>query len=219
MWKALVIKELRDTSMIICAATFAFATWLASTIGAAFPWFGVRPQVIIPFVSENTTGPLAIVAGVTAIGLGLRQSTCVLNEPSSQFLLHRPVERWKLIGCKMLVGEIVTALLFTTAILLLSLWASIPGNNPAPFEFWMTAPAWIAMLAVTTVYKAAFLSGLRPARWWGTRLLPIAGAIVIAVITGLLATWSLLVGGVVVIAVNGLLWMSICDFAETRDYA
>ena len=40
----------------------------------------------------------------------------------------------------------------------------------------MTIPVWLTWLAVGLVYLGAFLSGIRPAAWWGTRLMPLAGA-------------------------------------------
>jgi hypothetical protein len=37
----------------------------------------------------------------------------------------------------------------------------------------MTLPTWQALIAVTMLYLAAFLCGLRPSRWFGSRLLPL----------------------------------------------
>ena len=40
----------------------------------------------------------------------------------------------------------------------------------------MTAWAWQLWLCMPLVYLGAFLSGIRPARWFGTRLMPLVAA-------------------------------------------
>ncbi|MFC1757562.1 hypothetical protein ACFL2H_02180 [Planctomycetota bacterium] len=219
MWRALAIKELRDVSLIVAASMFAFLVWAASVVGAQLPWLGVRQNVMIPFLTGEVVGPLTIIATATAIGIGLRQSTCVLDDSSSQFLLHRPLERWRLIAFKLFIGSGIVCSLSVVTVALLCSWAAFPGNNPAPFEIWMTVPAWIAIACVTVVYQAAFLSGLRPANWFGTRLFPTIGILPVAFGIGVLSHWYLVPGILAVIAMNWILWIAIRNLADSRDYA
>jgi hypothetical protein len=46
----------------------------------------------------------------------------------------------------------------------------------------MTAGSWATWLAMTVVYLGAFLSGIRPAAWFGTRLAPLVAAAGLAMI-------------------------------------
>ncbi len=219
MWKALAIKELRDLSLIVAASAFAFFVWTATIVAPRIPWIGTRREIVIPFLTGEILGPLIMISGATAIGIGLRQSTCVLNESSSQFLMHRPIERWRLIAFKLCIGFAVVCVLTTTAVILICLRAAIPGNIPAPFQVWMTTPAWIAIACVSVVYHSAFLSGLRPARWFGSRLLPTIGTLPIAFGVGLLSYWSLIPGLMAVICLNWVLWIVVRNIADSRDYA
>ena len=58
-------------------------------------------------------------------------------------------------------------------ILVYAWWAATPGTHAGPFEWSMTLPAWQLWLSITAIYLAAFLVGMRPARWIGSRLLPL----------------------------------------------
>ena len=69
-------------------------------------------------------------------------------------------------------------------------------------------------------YLAAFLSGLRPARWYGTRLLPLVGLIFALFLSELLVQlfgkWFPVCAAVILYLVY--LWL-ILDVARTRDYS
>ena len=219
MWKALAIKELRDVSLIVAASAFAFFVWTATVLAPSIPWIGYHGDVMIPFLTGEILGPLIIISSATAIGIGLRQSTCVLGESPSQFLLHRPIERWRLIAFKLFIGFAVVFVLTTTGVVVIFLRAALPGNIPAPFRVWMTTPAWIAIGCVSVVYHAAFLSGLRPARWFGSRLLPTIGILPFAFGIGVLSYWSLIPGLIAVFCLNWVLWIATRKIADSRDYA
>ena len=51
--------------------------------------------------------------------------------------------------------------------------AAAPRTHPGPFEWSMTESALRLWLILPLVYLGAFFSGLRPARWFGSRLLPL----------------------------------------------
>ena len=104
---------------------------------------------------------------------------------------------------------------------------SMPGGRDAWYpcspEWSMTWSSWQAWFSMTPIYLGAFLVGMRPARWFGSRLLPLVGvgllAYVIAqLMSELLAiTWWIL--GVTAIVVLDA-WLIACVFyvARTRDY-
>jgi hypothetical protein len=100
--------------------------------------------------------------------------------------------------------------------MLYALWAASPGTHASPFAWSMTLPAWTAWLAISAVYLGAFLSGIRPANWLGTRLAPLAAALGLAVLCSALPVafaWPLL------ILLDALLIVLILYVARQRDFA
>ena len=71
-------------------------------------------------------------------------------------------------------------------------------------------------MVLPIVYLGAFLSGMRPGRWFGTRLAPLAGAILWASFANLMPLWWLFVPLALLGYVCGL--ASIAYYAETRDF-
>ncbi len=150
--------------------------------------------------------------------LALKQSAWEFDRNPSLFLLHRPIERWRLVGTKLLVGLVLLWTMCALPVVVLGLWAVVPGNQAAPFFWSMTLESWRAIFSVSIVYLGAFLSGVRPARWFGTRLLPVIGAIAVALLIQILPVWWLL-GVFAVVAIDLVLAETIFVTANTRDYA
>src|SRR5437867_2133155 len=86
-------------------------------------------------------------------------------------------------GAQGIAGDVLLFLCSVPPVLFLAWWAVTPGHHPSPFLWSMTDQTFRLILATPLLYLGAFLSGLRPARWWGTRLLPLACAYVAAVLT------------------------------------
>ena len=82
----------------------------------------------------------------------------------------------------------------------------------------MTEFAWRLVFQMPLLYLGAFLSGLRPARWLGTRLLPLLGAAVVLFALNVLPWWWPL-GLPLVVALDALLAANVCFVARVRDYA
>lgn len=217
MLKALALKELRETIGIAAVALVLFAYFVVEAMGVSLlPWSGVFRHTI-PFVSDPCKVNLSLVAGLLAIGLGFRQTAWETVFGTAQFLLHRPVVRWHLIGVKLVVGAVVLMLASALPILVYALWAATPGTHASPFVWSMTVPFWQIPVVVTVVYLGSFLSGIRPARWLGTRLAPLACAVALALAVALLpgwwGWWFLLV-----LVVDGLMVVGVFFAIETRDF-
>jgi hypothetical protein len=82
----------------------------------------------------------------------------------------------------------------------------------------MTGPVWRLAFLMPLLYLGAFLSGLRPARWFGTRLLPLVAAVVLLVLLDILPWWWSL-GFPLAVLLYGLLVTNVCFVARVRDYA
>jgi hypothetical protein len=97
-----------------------------------------------------------------------------------------------------------------------AVWAATSGTHASPFAWSMTIPVWLTWLAVGLVYLGAFLSGIRPAAWWGTRLMPLTGACALALLAATLPVWA----GLTASLMAGAALVALILFvAETRDFA
>jgi hypothetical protein len=218
MIKALAVKELRELlgiaglGLAVCLVVVAmlcgvkpFATWAPLN------------QIGTPF-QERVFPPFIVVSGLFAVVLGLRQSAWEEWRGTYQFLLHRPVRRETIFLTKLATGGGVYLACTGTPLLLYALWATTLGRRAAPFEWAMTGFAWRLWFTMPLIYLGAFLTGLRPARWYGTRLLPLVACA--TTVAGLMVLpWWWQVGLPATIVLYALLTANICAVARERDYA
>jgi hypothetical protein len=218
MIRALALKELRELlgltalGLGVCLLVVAmlcgikpFANWAhLNEMGTPF-----QERVLVPFV---------VVSGVFAAVLGLRQSAWEEWRGTFQFLLHRPVRRETIFLTKLATGGGVHLACTGVALLLYALWAATLGRRAAPFEWATTGFAWRLWFTMPSIYLGAFLTGLRPARWYGTRVLPLL-ACVMTVVGLMLLPWWWQVAFPATILLDALLTTNICAVARERDYA
>jgi hypothetical protein len=217
MLKSLAIKELRESVGIVAVAVLAAAYSLATKTGVSiFPVFYGYSRTGFPFVSDGFTTLYVLVIGALAIALGLKQSAGEGRRDTFYFLLHRPAARRSIFGTKLSVGAGFVLFVGGLLVLLYAIWASTPGKVAAPFYWSMTAGAWRLWLCMPLLYLGAFLSGIRPARWFGTRLMPLATAAFATFLIALAPWWWLTTVALAVCA--AILIVSIFYYAEQRDY-
>jgi len=218
MLSNLAWKELRETTWIAGVALLAFGyqTFTAMGVGLA-PWHNYGWVEPIPFVHGEFTAGFGFVAFCLAMALGFRQSVGESAFGTYLFLLHRPASRLRLIGTKLAVGLGLCLVCSSLPILGYAFWAATPGTHPGPFEWSMTAEVWKVWLAVTIVYFGAVLSGIRPGRWYGTRLLPLVGAGVLAILVASVP-WTVMVALAVVLIIDAALVAATLFAARQRDY-
>jgi hypothetical protein len=219
MIRAIVIKELRELRRLAAVGLVAYALVVASLSGVPLLsfLFLVYSDFDIPFADERFHVLFILVSVPLAVALGLRQS---LGEARGTwlFLLHRPIERDMIFLLKLATGCGVFLLCAAAPIVGYALWSSLPGHHASPFEWSMTMLAWRIWLVLPIVYLGAFLSGLRPARWFATRLLPLMGCGVAVICVLYMTSWMLLGLPLTVVLYAGLIYV-ICHVARTRDYA
>jgi len=221
MGKALVIKELRETAWIggIVAAVLAYFTIAATGYDILFmqplPMHGY-----IPFVNDMlfNSGTYYFVAVAGALALGFRQSAWESIRGTYVFLLHRPISREKLFGIKLAVGLGLHLAVTGLVILGYALWAATPGTHASPFYWSMTSWEWLGWLAVSQFYLGAFLCGIREARWFGTRLFPLAAAVVVILfVTQVGIAWWMQV--LLIVVADALYVAAILYVVRNRDYS
>ena len=166
-------------------ARWAVLACLALSLGLAYAWFHLYQQSSFPVLGQIWSGEnlvLTITTPLIGLALGLLQVLPELRRDQWAFLVHRPASRTTLFWGKALPGVSLYLLATILPLLGLAAWAASPSHVPAPFDFRFTLAGWAAILAGLPFYFAGLLVALRPARWYGSRALPI--------LTALLAPWA-----------------------------
>jgi ABC-type transport system involved in multi-copper enzyme maturation permease subunit len=219
--KALALKELRELRGIIAFALVAYLILVARMIGVkAFDFLPGLPQDMesVPFLSGEFLSYFMVLAALFAMALGFRQSAWESSQGTYLFLLHKPVARQAIFATKLAVGVLVFLGCSAIPIALYGWWAATPGQHSSPFHWGWTVTAWWIAVLSSLLYLGAFLSGLRPARWFGTRLLPLAAAILLLVFLSQLS-WNLWMQ-VPAILFTAMAFLCVIRFvARVRDYA
>jgi hypothetical protein len=220
MLRVMVSKELRET-LPIAACAVAVYLWLAFGQPAAqfwpLGWLPIARGEPFPFLSGEFLGAFLMASSVFAIALGLRQTLSESARGTWLFLLHRPLGRRWLIAVKLAVGVALFCVCAAAPILIYGWLAATPGNYPGPFEWSMMADTWTQGASLIGVYLGAFLTGIRPGRWIGTRLLPLMGTAILVFSIHFLTQWMLFWGA---LAVLGAVLVGLILFiARTRDYS
>jgi hypothetical protein len=222
--KALAWKELREILVILAAALAWYLALTVNAMGAkAFNWVPVMPQGThgIPFVGDGDFAAVhTLISAIFAMALGFRQSAWESSRGTYLFLLHRPIRRETVFLIKLSAGSAVYLLCASVPILLYAWWAILPGHHASPFEWSMTGPTWRMTFLMLLLYLGSFVSGLRPARWFGTRLLPLAGSLMILLILNTLLSGSMWYLGLpLALILYALFIANICFVAHVRNYA
>lgn len=114
--------------------------------------------------------------------LGLLQVVPELRRDQWAFLVHRPATRTTLFMGKVTGGLTLYLAAMGIPLVGAAVWAATPGNIAAPFDWRMALPGVADILTGIVFYFAGILTGVRPARWYGSRALGIFAAIPCAVI-------------------------------------
>lgn len=219
MAKALIYKELRENLPIALGALVLYLFVVGNAIGLqVLPWDG-GTYGVVPFVGGPFIFNFACICAGFALVLGIRQTVGEAVHGTWLVLLHRPLGLRRQILLKIFVGASLYLLVAAIPILLYAWWAATPGNHASPFFWSMTEPAWRVWLIMILVYLGAFTSGVRPARWWGSRLWPLVatGGVVFVLATNPAWPTAAIWLGIVVIAA-AILWANVTTVIRLRDY-
>ena len=220
MLRALMWKELRETAWIGLVGLAAHLAFVANCAGyTVLPFWAVRREHETPFLDSVFVPSFSFVSIALAIALGLRQTALESRGGTWLFLLHRPTSMPRVLAGKLAVGGGLYLFCGLVAILSYAGWAAMPGKHASPFRWWMTANAWNAWVVIAVIYLAAFLAGIRPARWFGTRLLPLAAGGPLAVLLALALFFWPLPGTAAFLLVAACLIGLIQFTARTRDFS
>jgi len=222
MFKSMMRKELMETRAVIFFAGFLFALPLVID-AVAYHLDGYiagdyRKMRWSPLLNSEIFQFLWIIPFGFAILLGFVQTLTDSFQGTWGYLLHLPPGRRWVISSKLLVGA--SAYLACNGLFLFGclLNGFSRQTEVHPFQWSMINPYVQLMLIGLLIYLGTFLTGLRPARWYATRLLPLLGCMMLAwMFFALPQSW---VYGLVPLAlVCGLLVGLILYIGDTRDFA
>lgn len=216
MYAALAAKELRENAAIGFLAIGALTLAVLSYTGCdmmALKWGGVDA---VPFLESGFMNWFAGISFAFAIVLGFRQAAWESIRGTSVFLLHRPMDHRRMYATKIAIGLAMVLTLTGLALAIYALWAATPGTHASPFAWSWTTSCWIVWFAATMGYCAAFLAGVRPARWFGSRLLPLLA--VIFPVAMAMSPFPSIVRIAIVICMDAILLVAIAFVVRSRDY-
>jgi hypothetical protein len=223
---AIVRKDLRETRLFAALSLGLYLVYLSKLTGT---WSSVLSPLVgwlpgmsrevpdVPFVEDNFLTMYSFIGVALAIALGFRQSAWEPSQGTALYLLHLPVARRTIFLTKLSTGIGLLLACTLAPILIYATWASLPRTHCGPFEWSMTGHAFHIWLLTPLAYLGAFASGIRPARWIGSRLLPLASIAIPGIYLYILPHWWLIAFPLLLLVaaalVSDILWE-----AETRDF-
>jgi hypothetical protein len=225
MLKTLAWKEFRELMPFVALALLAEIYLVSMAMGAQFGLLSNisgRDTETIPFVEDHSCTLILLAAQFFAIAIGLWQTMWEAYRGTFQFLLHRRLDRKTQIGVKLAVGMGLSLLVAILPLLFYALWAAMPGTHDSPFAWSMTWQSWFACCQIPLLYIAAFLSGLRPARLFVSRIFPIFACIFLIEFSEFLwpvmPEWQMVIVAVTIV-LEALGILAVLNEAKVRDFS
>ena len=222
MIRSLVWKEIRELRGIAALAALAyFVVFCGEFDQSIYNPERIQAWDVVPFIRDYFAEYFCAVGVAMAIALGLWQTVAESQRSTWMYLFHRSLTRSEIVLWKLAVGSGIYFAIASLAILGYSARAGLPSTHAYPFFWWMTKPGWILMGLVYPLYLGAFLSGLRPARWLGTRFFPIVGTLLCIVCSSILVMKSngVLWGAIILVGLSAFLISLILFTARNRDFS
>ena len=189
MHAALIRKEIRETGWLGLIAMVMLGFVIAPYLGIDFLSVRISEPVYIPFLDSGLSQMLALIGGILAAAIGYWQTLGESLRKTWLYLLHRPISRTDVIGIKLVTGLSLLLAMTGLPIAVYFLWAVTQGTHASPFELWFSSDEWLMWLMTPSIYLGAFLSGLREARWFVSRLLPLPGPVFCVCIVAMTGEW------------------------------
>lgn len=176
--RAMVWKEAKEN------AKWAGLGLLGVVIAAAYAISHIHGpgNVYVAFADIWTAIETTLTFAAPTLGLllGLIQIVPEQRRDLWAFLIHRPASRSTIFCGKAMTGIRLLFLATLVPLLVFVIWMQVPGNFPAPFDWHLALASILAILSGLVFYFAGMLTALRPARWFGSRALPIPTALLCA---------------------------------------
>lgn len=201
MFKAAVWKELRANlkwGAVILLGMLAVLLYRTRFFSIPLPGeAGYINRIIDTLESVAAFG--AVLAGLL---IGTAQAIVENRGDKWGFLAHRPANLTTLFWSKVTAGMLLCVLSAGIPVGVGLAWLAGPGNLPVPFDWRIALPLIANLLSGLVCYFAAFLTGMRQARWYASRALGLAAAfgcvaLQVAVATSFWQAAAIIAGGLV----------------------
>jgi hypothetical protein len=197
-------KEIRENARWAALMALLLAVLMANSLNAMAS--DGESIVGIGFLSVTSTGFAAC-----GLALGLLQALQDRRRGRWDVVIHRPVSRTNIFLGKVVAGMLLYTVASGVAFGAAIVWSATPGHVAGPFEWHMVLPGLADLLGGWVWYAAGLLVGLRPARWIGSRLMPLGAAVLCSMVaTGfaITLTQALLVISAGVLIILPAAWAS-----------
>ncbi len=152
--------------------------WLPlAWLGFGYAVFGALSTLetdYVYFITSQLAGNVATAALLLAVAIGLLQSIPDERNASRMYLMHRGVTAGQVFLSKVLVGILFYALTCLVPLALAAWWLDVLGPEYATTSAIQVWPAIVCVMTAFAAYPTMMIMVYRPARWLGTRALPVA---------------------------------------------
>jgi hypothetical protein len=200
--KALIFKEWRENAKVAVLGLVIYALLLV----VQYRQYVAGPLPLRqPLASENLLWSTVWFCGIFGAVLGWLQIHNERRPDLWAFLLHRPMTRTDIFLGKTLAGLGLYAAVVCVPLAVFTVWALWPGHVAAPFEVRILRPLAASILTGLVFYLAGMLTGLRQARWYGSRGLGLGLGLIVWLLVMTRPVWwegflVILVGGAMLAA-------------------
>ncbi|MGA2502392.1 MAG: hypothetical protein ABSH20_32020, partial [Tepidisphaeraceae bacterium] len=129
----------------------------------------------------NATSSIGCAAG--GLLLGLMATVFEARRDAWGFLIHRPARRRSLFAGKALAAIVLLWLAAGIPLAVSLWWESSPNRRVAPFAWSMGLGNLADLLGGTVYVFCGMVIGVREAKWYGSRVLPVAGGLLASAVT------------------------------------
>jgi ABC-type transport system involved in multi-copper enzyme maturation permease subunit len=186
--KQLINKELREQSKVAVLGFIVFTVLLVLAFSAsadalkriAYSSGYSDAEGFQPLLSQAVLTQAAFFCAIFGALLGWLQIHAEAHPDLWAFLVHRPIPRSAILRSKVVSGLLLYAAAAGLPLLGFIIVAAVPGKVAAPFEWTMVLPLVAIFLVGIVFYLAGLLTGLRKARWYGSRGFGLGLAVVTA---------------------------------------
>lgn len=183
--KTIFQKDLRENFKIALIGLAIFSLLLIDayqgSTGSLRNLLGHNGSVLVsslqPLLTRLLLTEAAFFCAIFGAGLGWLQTRNEAHRDLWAFLIHRPVSRTAIFQAKSAAGLCLYVSGAGLPLLVLVLVVQMPGHVAAPFEWPMVLPLLAIFLTGVSFYFAGLLTGLRQARWFGSRCFGLGWAI------------------------------------------
>ncbi|BDI34466.1 hypothetical protein CCAX7_65170 [Capsulimonas corticalis] len=176
--RAIVWKEWREHGKWALLAAAALTLGIAFNVTQSTPGYRYTAKPYDVFWTGVYSSVL-FGSALTALLLGLVQIMPEKRRDQWAFLVHRPASPTLLFCGKVCAGLTLYLFAVVAPLLGVSIWAAIPGHLAAPFDPRLMLGGAAVILCGVNVYFGALIFALRSVRWFGSRSMPLFGAIVV----------------------------------------